>query len=143
MEHDVFTADAERLLRTSDAGELIEALSATTSSPCPLLFEGVDIAVLRRRLVGVRVNTAALFLEAKYAAMECGHGFIGPEHLLLGLAHQRDVGLIMEEAGFNSSSTRVRLAALVGSVVPDVRSSMLRTAVAQVRRWARNKLRRH
>lgn len=131
----MITPDANRLLRMEDAGALIEALSTSTASPAPLLFEGVDLPRLRRRLDGVRVNRAALLLESKWASMDLGQSFVGPEHVLLGLAQQEDVRSVMEAWGFNLCNTRIRLAAIVGSIKPDVRASLLRTAWTRTRRW--------
>lgn len=69
---------------------------------------------------GLRGPAAGVFVAAGTAARDCGHHYLRPEHLVLGLLSQPDelAGRALAELGVTPEATRARLVDRLGSTLP-------------------------
>ncbi len=67
-------------------------------------------------IIAYTPRAAAVFTAALSAALELGHGYIGTEHLLLGLARGRGIAAqVLAEAGLTGEELAVKIAATLAA----------------------------
>jgi Clp amino terminal domain, pathogenicity island component len=112
-------------LRPSDRGATVAKEAPMRPRPAPPLAERIKMATLRTRREGTRrkgmfrrfTNPARrAVVLARDEARDLGHGFIGPEHLLLGLLREGEsvAAMVLESLGISLRDARGQVEEITG-----------------------------
>jgi ATP-dependent Clp protease ATP-binding subunit ClpC len=122
--------DSEHLLYALADNDVVQAiLSRLKISPAALKTEIDELAPPKDRKgkregeIGVSPRVKAALLAAFTASRELGHSYVGPEHLLIGLAEEQEgiAGDVLRRYGLTPQALRQQTVAVVGKGAADGR----------------------